>query len=327
MRKTLIIASSLLGLLIADLSFYLKLSDAQVTVTVTPAQADVTVNLTRQFTATVSGTTDQRVTWSLIPGGNGTFGPGTIDATGLYTAGSGAPEPPFVTVKATSVADPTAAGTASVIVRDLRDYRHRNTDDDLSVFNGGTYINVTWIDLPTGTTKIVLSRATSSNGPWTAVLIDAFPDDLTLSGSVEYTNIELIPPDTANDYFYKMDAFSATDLLLKSYAPVFVPKFVGMILTVSPTSIPPGGTITVSWSGIGTPTPTDWLGLYAPASADTATIDWVYVSCSKTPGSARPSGSCPFVVPALAAGIYEMRLFANDGFTRLATSNGFTVQP
>jgi hypothetical protein len=325
MRKTLIVAISLLWLLIADLSFYLKLSDAQVTVT--PAQADVTVNLTQQFTATVSGTTDQRVTWSVIPGGFGDFGPGTIDATGLYTAPSNADEPPFETIKATSVADPSAAGTAAVIVRGIRNYTQRNAADDLDASNGGTDISFGWTELPTGTTKIVLARATSSNGPWTAVLIDAFPNDLTPSGSVEYTNIELIPPDTANDYFYKMDAFSATDLLLKSYAPVFVPKFVGAILTVSPTSIPPGGTIAVSWSGIPTATPTDWLGLYAPASADTATIDWVYVRCSKTPGSVRPSGSCPFVAPALAPGIYEMRLFANDGFTRLDTSNGFTVQP
>jgi hypothetical protein len=34
----------------------------------------------------------------------------------------------------------------------------------------------------------------------------------------------------------------------------------------------------------------------------------------------------PFYVPAfLASGNYELRLLANDGFTRLATSDAFTV--
>ena len=36
----------------------------------------------------------------------------------------------------------------------------------------------------------------------------------------------LMPLDTAHDYFYKLEAFSATGQLLKSWAPVFVPRFV-----------------------------------------------------------------------------------------------------
>ncbi|TAJ83568.1 hypothetical protein EPO44_16945 [bacterium] len=227
MRKFLIFAISLLWLLIADLSFYLKLSDAQVTVTVTPAQADVTVNLTQQFTATVSGTPDQRVTWS-VSGGGGRFSPGTIDTTGLYTAPSIAPPPPFATVTATSVADPFASDSASVIVRDIRDYTHANVDNDLWGVNNGPNLQFGWTGLPVETTQIVLSRSSNSAGPWTQV------------GSIEdlsglppespprfvYTDGWLVPPDGANDYFYKMDAFSAIGLLLKSYTPVFIPKVV-----------------------------------------------------------------------------------------------------
>ena len=63
-----------------------------------------------------------------------------------------------------------------------------------------------------------------------------------------------------------------------------------------------------------------------PGAANTAFIDWIYVSCSGTPGAARASGSCPFVVPAtVAPGTYQLRLLANDGFTALATSNTFAV--
>src|SRR4029450_2139096 len=50
-------------------------------------------------------------------------------------------------------------------------------------------------------------------------------------------------------------------------------------LTASPTSIAPGGTLTATWSGIASPSSTDWIGLYQPGAANTAFIDFVYVSC------------------------------------------------
>jgi len=97
-------------------------------------------------------------------------------------------------------------------------------------------------------------------------------------------------------------------------------------ISASPTSIAPGGTVTATWSGIATPSSTDWIGLYVSGAAPTAYIDWIYVSCSKTPTTARTAGSCPLVLPAsLASGSYELRLFANNGYTRLATSAAFTV--
>ena len=90
----------------------------------------------------------------------------------------------------------------------------------------------------------------------------------------------------------------------------------GRTLSASPTTVAPGGTITATWSGIAAPTATDWIGLYTPGAANTSFIDWIYVSCSQTPGAARASGSCPFVVPStVAPGTYQLRLLANDGFT------------
>jgi subtilisin family serine protease len=103
---------------------------------------------------------------------------------------------------------------------------------------------------------------------------------------------------------------------------------VSVMLTASPSSIAPGGTVTVTWDRNASPASTDWIGLYQPGAANTAYIEWIYVSCSKTPGGPQTSGSCPFVVPAsLAPGVYELRLLANDGFTLLATSNGITIAP
>ena len=101
----------------------------------------------------------------------------------------------------------------------------------------------------------------------------------------------------------------------------------GMTLSASPTTVAPGGTVTATWSGITAPTTTDWIGLYTPGAPNGSYIDWIYVSCSKTPVSARASGSCPFVVPTtVAPGTYQLRLLANNGFTVIATSNSLTVQ-
>jgi PKD repeat protein len=93
-------------------------------------------------------------------------------------------------------------------------------------------------------------------------------------------------------------------------------------LSVSPTSVSPGGSVTATWSGIATPSPLDWIGLYSPGSANTAFLAWIYVSCSKSATTAKASGSCPFALPSsLPSGTYELRLLANNGFTSLATSN------
>jgi hypothetical protein len=100
----------------------------------------------------------------------------------------------------------------------------------------------------------------------------------------------------------------------------------GTLLTVSPASVVRGGSVTATWSGIAAPTSTDWIGLYTTGAADASTLAWIYVSCSKTSSTARASGSCAFPIPgSVAAGTYQLRLFAANGYTRLATSATFTV--
>src|SRR5262245_7649307 len=98
------------------------------------------------------------------------------------------------------------------------------------------------------------------------------------------------------------------------------------LLNVSPTTTGAGGMVTATWSGIVAPTSRDWVGLYAPSAADTNFISWMYVSCTQTASNALASGSCSYTLPAtLASGNYELRLFSNDGYTRLATSKSFSV--
>ena len=89
---------------------------AAITVSVSPATTSVRVKQTRQFTASVDGTTNTAVTWKVndIVGGNNAVG--TISATGLYKAPSTVPRQGTVTVSATSVADTTKTGAASVTI-------------------------------------------------------------------------------------------------------------------------------------------------------------------------------------------------------------------
>src|SRR5205823_5751177 len=93
-------------------------------------------------------------------------------------------------------------------------------------------------------------------------------------------------------------------------------------ISANPTTVAQGATTTVSWSGIPSPTPKDWIGLYgSPGAADNAFLyTWRY-----TTGTA--AGSVPLTIPlgTPAGNTYELRLFANDGFTRLATSGPLTV--
>ncbi len=77
-----------------------------------PATATVALGQTQQFTATVTGTDNLAVTWSL----DGEATHGTITATGLYSAPAGMPTPATITVRATSQEDGSKSGTATVTV-------------------------------------------------------------------------------------------------------------------------------------------------------------------------------------------------------------------
>ncbi len=87
-----------------------------VQVSISPISVSLLTGATQQFTATVSGSNDSSVSWSVngIPGGNSTVG--TVSSSGLYTAPASTPQGGFVFVAARNAADSTVAGTATVAV-------------------------------------------------------------------------------------------------------------------------------------------------------------------------------------------------------------------
>jgi len=83
-------------------------------VKITPSSATLRAGDTTQFSAAVTGNTNQAVAWSVngVMAGNATFG--TIDSKGMYHAPASVPTPNLVKVEALSVADKTLSAGSSV---------------------------------------------------------------------------------------------------------------------------------------------------------------------------------------------------------------------
>jgi hypothetical protein len=87
---------------------------AQITVSVTPTAANVRAGAGQPFGASVTGTANQTVTWSVnrVVGGNATVG--LITNAGIYTAPAVPTNPNTITISAASAADSSASGTSDV---------------------------------------------------------------------------------------------------------------------------------------------------------------------------------------------------------------------
>ncbi|MGC2733361.1 MAG: IPT/TIG domain-containing protein [Candidatus Acidiferrales bacterium] len=85
-----------------------------VTVSITPTAANVRVGATQSFSTTVSGTTNESVSWSVngVVGGNATIG--TITSNGVYSAPFALPTPNTITIEVVAAADATANASSDV---------------------------------------------------------------------------------------------------------------------------------------------------------------------------------------------------------------------
>ena len=95
--------------------------------------------------------------------------------------------------------------------------------------------------------------------------------------------------------------------------PNQAPQTGSISLTVSPSSVAPGGNVTVQWSGYN-PDGNDWISLHRAGRPDSEYFAWQYARGS--------SGSLTFTAPQ-EPGLYNFRLYRNG--TKVATSNSFNV--
>ena len=89
---------------------------SHVAVAISPDSVELNAGRQQLFKATVTGTTNTAVLWSLSGYGCAGAACGAITAGGVYTAPATAPTPSIVFVTATSVADSTQASTATVTI-------------------------------------------------------------------------------------------------------------------------------------------------------------------------------------------------------------------
>jgi len=92
-------------------------SPTSVAVFVSPSSVTLSVKGQQQFAASVTGSSNTGVRWSVSGTGCVAGSCGSISPTGLYTAPPTVPTPALATVTATSLADPTKSNSASVLIQ------------------------------------------------------------------------------------------------------------------------------------------------------------------------------------------------------------------
>jgi hypothetical protein len=174
----LIVANSTNSLGEAELSFLVRANPA-VSVSISPTTTNLNIGETQQFAATVTGSTNTSVTWSVQEGSAG----GTITSGGLYTTPS---TPGTYHVVATSVADNSKSATATVVVS-LTSTVWENTiggprDDrgySVQQISGGGYIitgSFQLSDGPEGQDLCLLRTDASGNTLWLNTFGGSFED-------------------------------------------------------------------------------------------------------------------------------------------------------
>ncbi len=147
----------------------------------------------------------------------------------------------------------------------------------------------------------------------------------TVSGDGNYTSAAFTATTTGTyrwTVYYSGDAnnmAAASTCTDQAHAVNLVAAPVGPSVGATPTTAADGAVLTATWSGITAPTSTDWVALYAVGAPDSAVVAWRYTS-----GAA--GGNVTMTIPwGTFAGAYELRLFSQNSYVRLATSGTITV--
>lgn len=261
-----------------------------INVTVSPSSTTITPGSTKQFYASVVGTTNTDVTWTATGG--------TISSSGLFTAPS---TTGTYTITATSAADSSRSGTAAVIVA-----------NDSSIL-----VTLTPATTSCGVGESTQFTATVSNATDSSVTWSATGGTITSAGL--YT-----APSTAGTY--TITATSVENTAKTATATVQVNP---ITITLTPTSgeVAPGGTYqfsavvtgasdrTVTWS-----TSAGSISSSGLLTAPTAAGDVTVTATSNASSSVKASGTVTVVVPTS----YSFNF--NDGIpTSYFSPNSYTA--
>jgi len=202
---------------------------------------------TQQFTATVSGSSNTSVTWSINPSNAG-----TISASGLYTAPSTVPSAQTVTVTATSVADNTKGASVTVnltpvsvgVSPNIITLLALQTQQFTATVTGATNTAVVWSVSPSNAGSIASGGLYTAPSPITSIqTITVTATSVADSTKLATATVTLSP----NPPGFAQQPVSAT--VYQGAVTQFAVIATGLNLTYQWQSMPSGATIFTNISG------------------------------------------------------------------------------
>jgi hypothetical protein len=133
--------------------------------------------------------------------------------------------------------------------------------------------------------------------------------------------LQFTAPTTPGTYNIR---FFANNTLTKLATSATITVGSGVAVTVASTTVAPGGVIQFTVSG-GPGNPKDWVSLAPASAADGNYLDWMFLNGQKTAPATGVSGATLQFTAPMTPGTYNIRFFANNTFTKLATSATITV--
>jgi hypothetical protein len=269
-------------------------------IAVSPGSVTLSANGLQQFSAMVTSSSNAGVTWTMSPM------VGWLSTSGLYTAPSVINSAQAVTVKATSVSDPTKSAGATV-----------NLNPIVGVSVAPGFVTLT----QGGSQQFAATVAGSSN---TGVTWSLSP----LVGSISASGLYTAPSTISSSQTIIVQATSAADPTKSATAAVNLTPQVSVFVTPDSATVGESGTspttVKVSWTAA-SPDPTDWIALSSPGAPA-----WWRIADQSGAGA----GSGFFTVTIPPQGIFEARYFSSGSYTLLAKSapsaigvNGYSLSP
>ena len=310
-----------------------------VAVAITPQPTDVLTCSTVPFTATVTGTSDAQVTWSVASG------QGTIDPSGTYTAPDVTPASPAVTVSATSHADPSVSATTTPFTLGTAfpnspisiGGSNGTAADHPSIYqhaiaSNGSRVYAVWAVGPMGQTNVeaMLARSDDGGATWNTP-VAAIATTITDASSGNNLDCAAVAVDPANpDVVYAIAVVNGKNALGET---VETDENGALVLAAST-----DGGQTFQTHVLATDDAYDCADLVAPApdevvveapgdgcasnAANPPADMYVFSDASRGAGFAAGSGSGPYLATEQTDGLYLLQGPANCSSDLTFDSNG-----
>lgn len=113
---------------------------------------------------------------------------------------------------------PTSIDLSKDSLNETQNYTAYNSEESFGGINTGDSIFLNWYIVPDGASKIRLYRSLSSQGPW--IRVRDYPVDMLKYGPVDGVD------GTKTDIYYKAEAISPSEAVLKEYGVLRIPKYI-----------------------------------------------------------------------------------------------------